>query len=335
MDKKLIEPASHTLMTIEAKLDELSNRIEGIGLYNGLMGICICYYILFDITQKNKYRKLAKGLLDRIQGSIPTIEDFGFGEGLAGIGWGVEWLVQNNFVKANTDEVLEELDDDLYAKVLYSKHTDLSISSGSTGQALYFLSRIQAKNHNRLKYKYVCNLECLVLLSDEISEKLLNEDDGIIFTNKKKIGDAELGDLAHILILMLLLKEKRINTEAVTQTIELIILFIEQFLIWHKKEKIIPEVKSGFFHLIFAYRLTAEIFGKENFSVDTLAVNQYLIELNDTFSKNSAPLKEILGRTIDLYVKHPGNDLLHLLKEINAIKNTAYGYEAFMLKFSH
>src|SRR5215475_16042885 len=103
-------------------LNELAeNCRDDYSLYKGKTGLCICYFLLFDISKDDSHLIKARNLLDELSGNIGNVKGLGFADGLAGIGWGIEWLVQNNYVDANTDEILEDLDDELYRSVVYSR----------------------------------------------------------------------------------------------------------------------------------------------------------------------------------------------------------------------
>ncbi|WP_222538671.1 lanthionine synthetase LanC family protein [Pedobacter polysacchareus] len=336
MDKELNKLKQKDLVEILSDLKEYLSNAKGSGLYEGLMGACICYFILSEVTAEQKYTKQAKKLLAKIQQSIPNIDDFGFAEGLAGIGWGVEWLVQNKFIKTNTDLVLEDLDDVLYGSVVYSKDTSPSLADGSIGKALYFLYRMQANNPQNNRYRFVCNLECLILLSDEISEKLTDKNTGITQKNPAQMMDAELREIAQGLILMLRLKDKKINTETTMETIKAILLFLEKYMLLHAQEDPSLPKGPGFLSLILAYQLSAEILEKTTFSSQSISVKEYLAHAgftSDTIINliSEKSFRNANGSTAQ-QATIAGSRFLEILQNINSIKNTSYGYEAFMLK---
>jgi len=333
MDNKLIKPTTDILKNISFLLKSYVDKSNGSGLYQGLMGICISYFILSKVTGEQRYRKTAFKYLNKVQQSIPAIDDLGFANGLAGIGWGVEWLVQNGFIKANTENVLEDFDDTLYTSVLYSKDFTLSLADGSIGKALYYLYRMQANNPHKRRYRVVCNLECLVLLSDEISEKI---SDKIGSRDQVKIMDSELTEIAQSLILLLKINDQKINTATTRTTIKVLIIFIETFLVNNIKNRIKLNKDRGYLYMVYAYLLTLKILEKEGFSENSALITQYLESMNYTsqsilnhFLSEDTRLQSI---SEDKYAVETGQNLFDLLKNINSIDNTSYGYEAFLIK---
>ncbi|HEX3009512.1 MAG TPA: lanthionine synthetase LanC family protein, partial [Bacteroidales bacterium] len=92
--------------------------IDNLGLLNGKMGIAIFFYHYAKYTGNEVYSEYAGELIDEIYSEINTSTPIDFENGLTGIGWGIEYLVQNGFVEADTDEVLEQIDEAVYQKIL-------------------------------------------------------------------------------------------------------------------------------------------------------------------------------------------------------------------------
>ncbi|GHT60454.1 hypothetical protein AGMMS50239_09450 [Bacteroidia bacterium] len=74
------------------------------GLLTGNAGTCIFMYELSRKTGDNKYEQKADDLLDVIynsKGNIQSVLDFG--NGLAGFGWFLEYLIKNGFCNDSDD----------------------------------------------------------------------------------------------------------------------------------------------------------------------------------------------------------------------------------------
>ncbi|WP_183574651.1 lanthionine synthetase LanC family protein [Mucilaginibacter sp. X5P1] len=151
------------------------------GLYHGKTGLAIAYYTLYATLNEEIYLLKAKSLIDELSENIGEVSQFDFKNGLTGIGWAIEWLVQNKFIDANTDEILEDIDDELYKSVIYMKSSELSVTNGTIGKALYFYRRLSARNPQTSRYRLICNQECIVLLIDEINDMLLDENYRMLF----------------------------------------------------------------------------------------------------------------------------------------------------------
>lgn len=115
------------------------------GLMQGNLGICIFFYHLARNTNNPVYRKIADDLLDNVfinmEASIPT----NFENGLAGIGWGIEYLIQNNFSDGNSDEILEEVDDKIYKLLNENNIHSFDLDNGLTGYLFYLIYRLKNK----------------------------------------------------------------------------------------------------------------------------------------------------------------------------------------------
>jgi glycosyltransferase len=128
-----------------------ASSLSNLGLYHGKMGVVLFFYELGRYTGKNIYDKFAGELLDEIYNEINNEMPLNFQDGLCGIGWGIEYLVKARFVKADPDEVLEELDKRIVEWDV-RKITDSSLRVGLMGIACYIINRKVASS-NSIKEK--------------------------------------------------------------------------------------------------------------------------------------------------------------------------------------
>jgi hypothetical protein len=134
------------------------------GLRCGKTGISIFFYHLSRKTGNTIYEDYAGHLLDQVFKAIHTTSPVDFSEGLAGIGLGVEYLLQNGFIEAAENDILEEVDTAVFQ--LDRKLPQISRNYDDFyGYGLYYLCR--AKND-------IWNEEAFQLIRDDI-KKLLNE----------------------------------------------------------------------------------------------------------------------------------------------------------------
>jgi len=80
------------------------------GLYSGEMGLVLFFARYARYTQNNVYLEHSYGLMDKLQSRIHRDSPINYKEGLSGIGSTIEYLVQNGFFEADTDEVLQDFD---------------------------------------------------------------------------------------------------------------------------------------------------------------------------------------------------------------------------------
>jgi hypothetical protein len=120
---------------------------NNIGLCNGKMGICIYFYHLARETGDTDFEKLAEKLIDEVYEKVSNNQyPADFENGLSGIAWGIEHLVQHNFVEADTDVALSQVDDKIYRHLGGIKKLPIGITKGAIGFALYILFRLEGKD---------------------------------------------------------------------------------------------------------------------------------------------------------------------------------------------
>jgi hypothetical protein len=145
--------------------------IDNLGLMHGKMGISICFYHLAWQTGNQIYEDYAGELIDEIYEEITANTPVDFENGLAGIGWGIEYLVQNGFIEADTDEVLEEFDNRIFKELIYNTPQDIGLLNGLTGLGAYFLKRLQNPASNDEKIPTLTNKQTLIHLIDELDRR--------------------------------------------------------------------------------------------------------------------------------------------------------------------
>jgi lantibiotic modifying enzyme len=113
------------------------------GLLNGNIGIAIFLYHVSRVIQNSGTEEMADNLLDKIFASLATTAPSDFGNGLAGIGWGIEYLVQNGFAECNTDEILDEVDTKVYKTLCDENLNSFELTNGLTGYLVYLNARLR------------------------------------------------------------------------------------------------------------------------------------------------------------------------------------------------
>lgn len=146
--------------------------IDNLGLMHGKMGIATYFFHLARQTGNAIYEDYAGELIDEIYEEINLETSLDFENGLAGIGWGIEYLVQNGFMEADTDEVLEDFDHKLFQKLIYNTLTDIGLLKGLVGTGAYFLKRVQNPYNNPDTIPMLTNKQTLIHLIDELDRQL-------------------------------------------------------------------------------------------------------------------------------------------------------------------
>ena len=122
----------------------LSCSSQNLSLCNGRMGLTLFFFHYYRYTKKQIYEDIAGELLDDIFEDINTALPINFQNGLCGIGWGIEYLIQNRFVES-TEDILESIDQKIMEKDI-RRINDFSFETGIEGIAWYFLLRLQFSN---------------------------------------------------------------------------------------------------------------------------------------------------------------------------------------------
>jgi hypothetical protein len=146
LTSSLNSPVDHRLRLIADTLLLKGSFTDNPGLLNGKMGIAIFMYNYARKTAKEIYKNYAEQLIDEIYEVIKPQIQVDFAKGLTGIGWGIEYLVRNSYVEAETDETLVEIDNAIYKNmiqqpVLTYDGTDLF------GYGFYYLARLQGREN--------------------------------------------------------------------------------------------------------------------------------------------------------------------------------------------
>jgi len=113
-----------------------------IGLFNGKMGLVLFFAHYNRKVNNLVFEDTADELMDDIYHKIHTEMPIGFGSGLSGIGWGIEYLIQNGFVEGRSIEVCNEIDLRIMERAPL-RITDYSLENGLCGILHYVLAHIK------------------------------------------------------------------------------------------------------------------------------------------------------------------------------------------------
>jgi hypothetical protein len=116
---------------------------SNLGLYHGKMGIVLFFAHYGRFTENCLYDNFAGELLDEIYEDINAGTSINFESGLCGIGWGIEYLLQNGFMEGDSDDVLSEIDMKIMERDI-RRITDTSFRTGLKGISCYVQKRINS-----------------------------------------------------------------------------------------------------------------------------------------------------------------------------------------------
>lgn len=134
-----------------------SSFTDNIGLFDGKMGIVLFFMNYSRYTGCKRYEKFAGELIDEIYAEIRIDCSSNFGNGLAGIAWGMEYLIRNGFVMADPNEILEEVDNRILERDA-RRVKDFSLENGLKGVAYYAISRCEGREYPFIFKGYMIDL---------------------------------------------------------------------------------------------------------------------------------------------------------------------------------
>lgn len=145
---------------------------NNVSLFSGQMGIALSLSEYSRFMDNSIVLDFVEYSLDCIIEKIERKMNYSFSDGLSGIGWGMEYLIQNNFVEGESVEVCEEIDQKIMEYNL-CRISDLSLDTGLEGLLHYVIYHLQGSmmqgSHSPFDENYLLDLYnvCRILISRE------------------------------------------------------------------------------------------------------------------------------------------------------------------------
>lgn len=151
--------------------------IEDYSLFNGKLGISIAFFEYGKYSKNQIYIDFADELIDNFLSKINHRMFYELSTGLSGIGWGIEYMIQKEFVEYDSNQACKDIDN-MVMCVDIKRIKDWSLETGIEGILHYLLARITGshRQNNPIPFDslYLKNV-CEVLFSIptvEISDNL-------------------------------------------------------------------------------------------------------------------------------------------------------------------
>jgi Lanthionine synthetase C-like protein. len=109
-----------------------------INLAYGKMGLCVYLFYLSRYEEKDEYLQVANRLLDEIIADMPNHKEINLEHGLAGIGIGLSYLVKENFVDGDINDVLEEVDSYIFRSLAFVNKEEAIFSKSTLIHLIYY-----------------------------------------------------------------------------------------------------------------------------------------------------------------------------------------------------
>lgn len=138
---------------IFTKEEKILNRLilhandvpSAIGLLDGKMGIALVLAHYARCSRKKKVEHAADFLVESVMDQLTKTVSIDFANGLSGIGWGIEYLIQNNYMKGYGADILQNLDERIM-QFDVTRIKDWSLEKGLLGILHYVLYHLQGAN---------------------------------------------------------------------------------------------------------------------------------------------------------------------------------------------
>jgi hypothetical protein len=121
------------------------------GLYTGEMGLALFFFRYARYTQNTLFSEYGFYLIDKIQQRIHRETSINYAQGLTGIGSAIEYLAQNSYFEADTDEVLEDFD----TRIFFTRNFQQLTMSELTGIEYYALWRMAGNSSLKDKIRQI------------------------------------------------------------------------------------------------------------------------------------------------------------------------------------
>lgn len=125
--------------------------LSDLSLYTGKVGIAI-FFCNYGYSFKNSlYIDFAGELIDEVYKDIDISVPINFETGVTGIGWGIAYLIHNNFMDGDSDEILAFVDEIVITSIVTNKGEDNDME----GIVYYILARLST--HSLYVIELFCN----------------------------------------------------------------------------------------------------------------------------------------------------------------------------------
>ena len=188
------------------------------GLLNGKLGLSIYFFTLARETQKQEYQEVLEKLIGEVYDAVDASTfPADFEEGLAGIAWGICYLTRNNFVNADLDEILSEVDDRIYKYLIENIETlPLNIKPGILGYLFYYIYRLESstgsgEKSNEHIFRMIC-ADLINRLGKMIEEETFQSREPVLFT--------VFWDLPILLMLLAEARKRNINPNKIDRILD-------------------------------------------------------------------------------------------------------------------
>ncbi len=186
MKKNIVKIANLLIM--------IGNSFSTNGLLNGKMGMAIFLYHSSKITGDKAYHDIADQLIDEILEGLCSNMDLSFANGLSGIAFGINHLIEHEFIDADPNDLFIDFDDKIFPEFMRLSNSDLTKETPLFSYGLYLLERI--KNQDVQPELEVLVTKSIEICKNTFERKIQLNDQSTLYINSviyflislKKVG---------------------------------------------------------------------------------------------------------------------------------------------------
>ncbi|MGO4289254.1 hypothetical protein [Chitinophaga sp. RAB17] len=172
---------SEAKQTREEHLDRIARYLllnggftKSISLNAGKTGISFFMLHYARYKQVKTYDSFGEDLLQEVFSTMNFKSGKGFGSGLPGIAWTVEYLLRHNLIRLNDSSlaVLSDIDEAVYS---WNYELSWGFSEGLTGHVLYLQNRIDREGYNAEDLEKIIRYEVYIGMIDRLERIFLKK----------------------------------------------------------------------------------------------------------------------------------------------------------------
>lgn len=139
-------------------------KSQGIGALTGISGIALFHFHYSRLVKNKEIENHAFELIKQCVDEINKgFESLLFPNGIAGFGWVLDQLEDDNFTVSPCDNLLADLDQIIFNDTISNfQKGEYDFLSGAIGQTLYFVKRYNNTKSKMLKKRYESYLESII-----------------------------------------------------------------------------------------------------------------------------------------------------------------------------
>ena len=163
-------------MGIIGKIEALDKKVFdlkgdfSIGLADGKMGQCVYFYYAGRMTNNKEYTQKSEVLMGEILEQTGKSKVYDIKDGIAGIGLAVDYLMKNRFVNGNINEVLNDIDNELFRQIC--KPIEFGNNDYSLQLQLVYYFIVRLKDQKKNSENEYCFKEAIINGINYISGKI-------------------------------------------------------------------------------------------------------------------------------------------------------------------